>query len=151
MKPISGKDENVFRINLFVKKYKEIITILTGLAVYGLSAYLFHLPCPIKFFTGVSCPGCGMTRSLFAVCRLDFAAAIYYHPLIFYVIVLVPVLIVIHVRNAVQARKVVIVISSVLFIGVYLYRVAILHSPVLEVAPQNGVMIRLILWIKSLL
>lgn len=42
---------------------------------------LFGAGCPIKFLTGVSCPGCGMTRAVLAAMRLEFHEAFYYHPL----------------------------------------------------------------------
>jgi hypothetical protein len=63
---------------------------------------------------------------------------------------LVPVLIVLHARYAVKAKKVIVGISCSLFIAVYLYRMTILHSPVLIFAPQKGFLIRAILWIESL-
>ena len=37
--------------------------------------------CPIKYFLGIACPGCGMTRAWLAVLRLNFATAFAYHPL----------------------------------------------------------------------
>lgn len=44
--------------------------------------YLRH-GCPIRLLTGISCPGCGMTRALFALLRLDFSLALEMHPLVF--------------------------------------------------------------------
>lgn len=35
--------------------------------------------CPIRHFTGVPCPTCGMTRSFLALARGDWSAAISYH------------------------------------------------------------------------
>lgn len=40
--------------------------------------------CPFKEFLGISCPGCGMTRALKALLRLDFGLAFEMHPLIFF-------------------------------------------------------------------
>ncbi len=37
--------------------------------------------CPIRFLTGISCAGCGMSRAWLSLLRLDFAAAFAYHPL----------------------------------------------------------------------
>ena len=54
-----------------------------------LSASILGWGCPLQHFTGVPCPGCGMSRAVFALLRLDFAAAFRYHPMIF---VLPPVL-----------------------------------------------------------
>ena len=49
------------------------------LAAVGVLVLLYH--CPFRYFFGVACPGCGMTRALLAVLRGDFAAAFGYHPL----------------------------------------------------------------------
>ena len=39
--------------------------------------------CVFLYFLGIPCPGCGMTRALRALLRLDFVAAFTYNPLIF--------------------------------------------------------------------
>ena len=59
-------------------KQKRRLIILFTLIV---AAY-FYTGCPIRFFTGISCPGCGMTRAVLALCRLDFALAFEMHPLV---------------------------------------------------------------------
>lgn len=41
------------------------------------------ITCPIKFLTGVSCAGCGMTRAFISLLKLDFSSAFYFHPLFF--------------------------------------------------------------------
>ena len=63
---------------------------LCGLAVLAmlfagayLSASILGWGCPVQHFTGVPCPGCGLSRALFALLRLDFAAAFRYHPMIY--------------------------------------------------------------------
>lgn len=52
------------------------------ISLYGLF-HLLGIGCPIRFLTGVSCAGCGMTRAWISVCKLDFASAFHYHPLFF--------------------------------------------------------------------
>lgn len=42
---------------------------------------VFH--CPFRFFFGVSCPGCGMTRALISLFKFDLVSAFYFHPLVF--------------------------------------------------------------------
>lgn len=42
---------------------------------------LCGITCPIKYLTGISCPGCGMSRAWLSVLRLDFGAARGFHPL----------------------------------------------------------------------
>ena len=55
--------------------------------VYFTTVYLIMwktgITCVFLHFLGVPCPGCGMTRALLAILRLDFVAAIKYNPLIF--------------------------------------------------------------------
>ncbi|WP_373689128.1 DUF2752 domain-containing protein [Clostridium sp. YIM B02551] len=65
-------------------KINELIKI--GLPVTLLYAILrvVGIGCPIKFLTGISCAGCGMTRAWIRVIHLDFKGAFYYHPLFFY-------------------------------------------------------------------
>lgn len=48
-------------------------------AVIGILVLLYH--CPFRYFFGIACPGCGMTRALLSALRLDLAAAFAYHPL----------------------------------------------------------------------
>ncbi len=60
-------------------KNKLIIT-----AIYLLAAALLYLSgigCVFRFFLGISCPGCGMTRALLAALRFDFVSAWNYHPM----------------------------------------------------------------------
>lgn len=60
-------------------QYRLKIAIIIGI-LYGF-LNLFGVGCPIKFLTGISCPGCGMTRAVMATLNLQFSKAFYYHPL----------------------------------------------------------------------
>ena len=70
------------------KKEKRFQIILAIAVVVLLYLFLegFGITCPIKFLTGISCAGCGMSRAWIAVFHLDFARAFYFHPLFFNVI-----------------------------------------------------------------
>ena len=63
------------------KRLLCVILIACGLLVllvgYGLfyNATGFGIPCMLHKTTGLECPGCGLTRAIAAVVRLDFAAA----------------------------------------------------------------------------
>ena len=55
-------------------------------AIGGLIALLsliFDSACPTYALFGICCPFCGMTRAHLAALRLDFSAAIAYHPVFF--------------------------------------------------------------------
>ena len=58
-----------------------VIGLLFGAA--SLSASLLGWGCPVQHFTGVPCPGCGLSRAVYALLRLDFAAAFRYHPMVY--------------------------------------------------------------------
>ncbi len=63
---------------------KERLEELRAAALIAAAALALHVTgigCPIRFLTGVSCAGCGMTRALFAALRGNFAEAFRFHPL----------------------------------------------------------------------
>ena len=81
--------------------------------------------CPFKLFFGASCPGCGMTRALFATLRLDFEQALYYHPLIFLVEILVAGWVLVRfkvITVSEKQKKVVAAVVVVLFFVTYAVR-----------------------------
>ncbi|WP_233501322.1 DUF2752 domain-containing protein [Acaryochloris thomasi] len=54
-------------------------TPLLGAVTYGQGYKLSFLACPIRHFTGVPCPTCGMTRSFTAVAQGHWGPAINFH------------------------------------------------------------------------
>lgn len=45
--------------------------------------YLIDATCVIKAIVGFECPGCGMTRAVISLLKLDFSTAFEYHPMVF--------------------------------------------------------------------
>lgn len=64
---------------------KKNVIILVFLILYLLISnhFNFYIPCPIKKITGLYCPGCGITRMLLSLLKLDFYKAFRYNPLVF--------------------------------------------------------------------
>lgn len=60
-----------------MKRQQQISAFIFNSLVLAMSC----IGCPIKYITGISCAGCGMTRACFSALRLDFSRAFYYHPL----------------------------------------------------------------------
>ena len=54
-------------------------TLVVGAAV--LVYKVLGIGCPIRFVTGISCPGCGLTSAWLAALHLQFDVAMAYHPL----------------------------------------------------------------------
>ncbi len=53
-------------------------------AILAAAVVTFYLTvgCPLKRLFGIPCPGCGMTRAVLAMLRLDIRAAIRFHPMV---------------------------------------------------------------------
>lgn len=123
-----------------IKKYLYLI-ISAGLL--SLFLYLTNIGCPIKFITGISCPGCGMTRALFSLLRLDVKSAVYYHPLVF---VMPFIVIIILLRNKLGRRlfKIFTAFFIVLFIAVYICRMADAGNSIVQINLRNGLIGRIL-------
>ena len=65
-----------------IKKYIIGILLLITYLILGhkFGIYLF---CPIHKITGLYCPGCGITRMLYSILKLDFYKAFRYNILVF--------------------------------------------------------------------
>ena len=115
-----------------------ILGIITGYTVLG----FFGITCPIKFITGISCPGCGMTRACISALRLDFSAAFFYHPLWILMIPTVIFLIVFYKRKMNICKNVLIICLALLFVAVYFIRI-FSGSDIVTFAPRDGIFFRL--------
>lgn len=74
------------KLVVFCKKHSKILMCALILGYFAVTIPLmiyFKIPCVFRHFFGISCFGCGMTRAVLSVLRLDFLAAIKYHPLVF--------------------------------------------------------------------
>lgn len=64
------------------------IAILVFFIYYFLNSITgFAIMCPFYLLTGLYCPGCGITRLLFSLVKLDFYQAFRYNPLVFILII----------------------------------------------------------------
>lgn len=71
------------------KKLLFIIFFMSLIVVYYIANKLcgFAIPCIFYKITGFYCPGCGVTRLLFSLLKLDFYQAFRYNPLIFVLLI----------------------------------------------------------------
>ena len=62
-------------------RIKKVVIISAVLLLVGCAYAVFHsktgigIPCPFRLLTGLSCPGCGVTRMIVHIFQGDFAAA----------------------------------------------------------------------------
>ena len=71
-------------------KMKLILILISFLIIYFILNELLDVGIPCLFYeiTGYYCPGCGITRLLFSLLKLDFYQAFRYNPLIFILIII---------------------------------------------------------------
>ena len=104
---------------------------------------LFRIPCPIKYLTGISCPGCGMSRACISALRLDFAAAFAYHPLWIALPFALGSLLYCKIGRHRRAFSVLLTLSVLLLTAVYLWRMLTgAGGDVVVFTPQNGIAVR---------
>lgn len=65
-----------------MKKKIVTIIILIILSVLVLED-IISIPCPVHFLTNLHCPGCGVTRMIKSILKLDFYQAFRYNQLVF--------------------------------------------------------------------
>lgn len=84
---------------------KKVLSFLIILLILGTSYYVWgnitglYLPCMIYKTTGLVCPGCGVTRMIFAILQGDIKQAFHYNPALF---ILSPLLAIILIYQSVQ-------------------------------------------------
>lgn len=63
------------------KNTKHILFFILFILLLLLFLLLAGYQCPLRFFLGIPCPFCGMTRAFLCVLEGDLAKSFYFHPL----------------------------------------------------------------------
>lgn len=121
-----------------MKKYLKLLIPLSLIGILYLAFHLVGIGCPIKFVTGVSCPGCGMSRACLWLLAGNIAYAFYFHPL-FWAVPLFPILYILREMNKIskKAYDIFIRIICILFLAVWLIRM-FSGSDVVVFAPETN-------------
>lgn len=112
-------------------------------AVAGLYGVLFRLgiTCPVKFITGISCAGCGMTRAWIALLHLDIKGAFYYHPLFF----LPPFAVILFLlKSKINKKLYTFLIFTIicLFAIIYVFRLVQGTNDIIVFHPEDNILLR---------
>ncbi len=106
----------------------------------------YGLTCPIKFLTGVSCAGCGMTRAWLSFLRGDIAGAFSFHPLFW---ILIPTGLLFLFRNRLPKKffsfAAAVIIAA--FLIVYAHRMISPNDTIVVFDPSNGLIGRAVSFI----
>ena len=132
--------------NLY-QRYKEVIAIGVIIALYCAVIGILGIGCPIKFFTGIPCMGCGMTRACIALLQFDFMKAWQYHPMVFLLPFIAGMLLF---RNRLGKRENLLWgIIIILFCVVYLVRLWDVQNTVVEINVEEGLFYKLLQLLKK--
>ncbi len=124
------------------KSLRESFICICILSISILLVYLLRIGCPIKFITGISCPGCGMTRAYYSLLHLDFKNAFYYHPL-FWTLPIIILLILFKDKINPKAFNFILWFIILLFLVIYVIRLFSNNSAVIF-EPSDSLIFRLI-------
>lgn len=133
------KIEEIKRI---LKKHDYVFAILILYFILN----LFNIACFLKYLIGISCPFCGMSRAILALVQLDFKSAFYYHPLFWFI--LPSIFFIIHSPKPLFGNKtyqtIYYFISGTIIVIVYIIRLFILKSSIININFSNSILYLLI-------
>lgn len=135
---MSGGNADKRRLNRI-----EVITSVTAVIVLYVILESFGVTCPIKYITGISCAGCGMSRAWIALLHFNIHEAFMYHPLFF----LPPVVVIVMLLKSkinIKFYKIFMFTMAGAFVIVYLYRMFIGTGDIVVFEPQNNILFRII-------
>lgn len=135
---MSGGNADKRRLNRI-----EVITSVTAVVVLYVILESFGVTCPIKYITGISCAGCGMSRAWIALLHFNIHEAFMYHPLFF----LPPVVVIFMLLKSkinIKFYKIFMFTMAGAFVIVYLYRMFIGTGDIVVFEPQNNIIFRII-------
>lgn len=135
---MSGGNADKRRLNRI-----EVITSVTAVVVLYVILESFGVTCPIKYITGISCAGCGMSRAWIALLHFNIHEAFMYHPLFF----LPPVVVIFMLLKSkinIKFYKIFMFTIAGAFVIVYLYRMFIGTGDIVVFEPQNNILFRII-------
>lgn len=121
----------------------EVITSVAAVVMLYVILESFGVTCPIKYITGISCAGCGMSRAWIALLHFNIHEAFMYHPLFF----LPPVVVIVMLLKSkinIKFYKISMFTMVGAFVIVYLYRMFIGDGNVVVFEPQNNIVFRII-------
>ena len=119
----------------------DIGAILLIAALYAAMMAL-GITCPIRFLTGISCAGCGMTRAWISLLRLDLSAAVSFHPL-FWLPIPAAALFLLRRRIPKRIVNTAMWVMIALFLAVYVLRLISSEDTVAVFSPKEGLIWRM--------
>ena len=122
---------------------KDDLRAVAAIALFYLVIEALGVTCPIRFLTGISCAGCGMSRAWLSLLRGDLAAAFAYHPL-FWLPVPAAAVLLLGRRLPGRVSQAGLAVVCGLFAAVYLFRLFSPADQIVVFQPSQGWTARLL-------
>lgn len=122
---------------------KELICAVTAVVVLYTAMESIGITCPIKFITGISCAGCGMSRAWMAFLQLDIAKAFAYHPL-FWLVPIAVIVLLCKSKINIKIYKIFMFTIVAAFVIVYMYRMIWGEGDIVVFKPRDSIIWRII-------
>lgn len=122
---------------------KELICAVTAVVVLYTAMESIGITCPIKFITGISCAGCGMSRAWMAFLHLDIAKAFAYHPL-FWLVPIAVIVLLCKSKINIKIYKIFMFTIVAAFVIVYMYRMIWGEGDIVVFKPRDSIIWRII-------
>lgn len=129
----------------FLQTQRKHFSFIAAIAV--LTVYYYLIGCPIKYFCGIPCLGCGMTRAWIQVFFGDIRAAFYFHPLWPSPILFILLYMFLRPKNKLAYNRFIMLIV-LLFSITYAVRMYV-HSPIVEINLHDGFIYKVLIRIKN--
>lgn len=128
------------------KNFKQIPLIILIFCI--IIAFYYYIGCPIRLFTGLPCPGCGMTRAVYYLLIGNVNESINCHPLVF-TMPLILIIIIFHNKFSKASLITFLVTFSVLFVACYIYRLCTPTDQIVAYRPDLTIYHKLSHFINS--
>ena len=131
-------------------KYKSEICAAAGILALYLFFFAVGITCPIKFLTGISCPGCGMSRACLHALKLDFSSAFFFHPMWITLPFVIFFLIFFKWKKKKMAFNITVCVFTALMVGTYFYRLFFFEQNIVVFSPDDSIFAKLFRYLKAL-
>lgn len=123
------------------REFWDILSAAAAIIVLYIFFDIIGIGCPIKFVTGISCMGCGMTRAWRAVLHFDLHSAFYYHPG-FWLPPIALFSLYLKYKKNIKFYKIFMFTVIGCFVTIYVARLIWFKSDIVVFQPQNNILSR---------
>ena len=108
-----------------LSRHGALVFAATAVLILYLVLFALGIGCPLKYLSGISCAGCGMTRACMSALRLELSQAFAYHPLWIGLPVVFPLLIFFKIKKMNRAFYALAFSAAAVMLAVYFYRLLV--------------------------